>query len=268
MWTTLRVSDRDPYGTAFVQSGTQNAPAVILIHGLGLSQEIWDDHRDAFNEYRVISYDLYGHGGSAPAPRVADLALFAEQIAGLMDHLAIKTAHIVGFSIGGMINRRFAMDFPDRVLSLVILNSPHDRGEDAQALVEARAKSVRDQGAFSTFDEALKRWFTPQYLARGDGPARVRQWREEVDGESYAQTAWVLANGVVELIRPDPPVQARTLVMTCENDSGSTPKMAHDIAAEIDGAQCQIIPLLQHLGLMENPSIFDAAIVAHLKEDM
>ena len=86
----------------------------------------------------------------------------------------------------------------------------------------------------STLPAAIERWFTPGFRAsQPDRVDLVRQWRQRVDLEGYAQTAWVLANGVRELIRPPQPVTAPTLVMTSENDSGSTPAMAHAIAAEI-----------------------------------
>ena len=238
---------------------------MVLIHGLGLCRRLWDAHLPDFAGYRVLNYDLLGHGESAPVSGTATLSSYARQLSDLMDNLDIARAHIVGFSIGGMINRRFALDFPAKVASLVILNSPHDRGEDAQLAVETRAASVRDQGAFSTFDAALQRWFTPDYLATGDGPALVRDWRGMVDAESYAQTAWVLAHGVRELIAPAAPIAAPTLVMTCQNDSGSTPDMTHDIAAEISGATVKIVPRLQHLGLMEQPRTFTTPILEFIE---
>ncbi len=264
-WTTPRVSERAPDGTAFEVLGPEDGTRVVLIHGLGLSRQLWEAHLPAFAGHRVLLYDLYGHGESAPPPEAASLTVFSDQIAALMDHVGWADAHIVGFSIGGMINRRFALDFRARVRSLVILNSPHDRGDAAQAAVEARAQSVRDQGAFSTFDAALKRWFTPGYLENSDGGALVRHWRGQVDAESYAQTAWVLAHGVRELIAPIPAVDVPTLVMTCEKDSGSTPAMSEGIAAEIAGAELVIVPELQHLGLMERPELFAARVVAFLE---
>lgn len=267
MSTIPLASERAPDGTAYDLTG--DGPGVVLIHGLGLSRRLWDRHVDAFAGYRVLRYDLYGHGESASAPETATLALYARQIAGLMDHVGMDNAHIVGFSIGGMINRRFAMDFTHRVRSLVILNSPHDRGEAAQQAVEDRARAVRDQGAFSTFDAALRRWFTPECLAGPDGadapPRLVRDWRGQVDADSYAGAAWVLAHGVRELIAPRPPITAPALVMTCENDSGSTPAMTYDIAAEIAGAEVGIIPRLQHLGLMEDPAAFTKPILSFLE---
>ena len=254
-----------PDGTSYDLTGPDHGPVVVLIHGLGLCRDVFAGMRDAFYGFRVLSYDLYGHGASAPPPATASLTVYSDQLAGLMDHLGIASAHIVGFSIGGMINRRFALDHADKVASLVILNSPHDRGAEAQAQVEARAASVREQGAFSTFDAAVRRWFTPAYVEAGEGPALVRAWREKVDAESYAQAAWVLANGVVELTGRDGEIAKPTLVITCENDSGSTPKMSHDIGAEIAGADVQIIPKLQHLGLMEDPDAFTTPILAFLE---
>lgn len=256
---------RAPDGTDYDLTGPAGAPNVVLIHGLGLTRDVFDKMRLWFEPYRVLAYDLYGHGQSGPAPDAVTLTLLARQVTGLMDVVGMDRAHLVGFSIGGMINRRVALDAPDRVASLVILNSPHDRGEAAQAQVEQRAKTVGQGGAMATMDAALKRWFTPGYLEHGQGPSQVRTWREQVHPESYAGTAWVLANGVRELIAPAPPISAPTLVMTCENDSGSTPAMSRAIAAEIAGSDCRIVPRLQHLGLMEEPDLFSKPIAEFLE---
>ena len=239
---------------------------VVLIHGLGLCRHLWSPYVPVLaRQFRVVNYDLYGHGNSAPINDKASLALYASQLAHLMDHLDIPNATIIGFSIGGMINRRFAMDYPERANALAILNSPHDRGEKAQLLVEERAAKVREQGALATLDDALKRWFTQQYLEVGDGVEKVRQWRGQVDAESYAETAWVLANGVRELISPAIKISEPSLVMTCENDTGSTPEMSHRIASEIEGSDTVIIPELKHLGLMEKPELFTEPLLSFLE---
>ena len=261
-------------GTAYDLHGPVGAPVVALIHGLGLCRALWDDHINALAaKYRVLTYDLYGHGGSTPAPRTPDLRLYSDQLALVLREIGAGPAAIVGFSIGGMINRRFAMDHAAQAACLVIMNSPHNRGEALQQMVEDRAKSVRNQGAMSTMDDALKRWFTPDYLAhqgpgRGNGADLVRRWRGMVDAESYAGAAWVLAHGVRELVAPTPPITHPALVLTCENGTGSTPQMTHDIAAEIDGSETLIIPHLQHLGLMEHPAAFTRPILDYLKRTL
>lgn len=257
-------------GTAYEVLGEDGAPAIVLVHGVGLSRHQWTPHiPELTRHFRVVNYDIYGHGDSDAPPRTASLALYAEQIASVLDAASIRRAAIVGFSIGGMINRRFALDFPDRVTALCILNSPHDRGVDGQAQVEQRAAKVSEHGSLSTFDAALERWFTPGFLA-GDSPlpSLVRDWRVQADPEGYAQAYWVLAHGVRELIDPSPPIVAPTLVATCENDTGSTPAMSHTIACEIDGAETVIVEHFKHLGLVEDPVQFTDLIVDYLHRNL
>jgi pimeloyl-ACP methyl ester carboxylesterase len=119
----------------------------VLIHGLGLSRRLWDAHLAAYSGFRVLRYDLYGHGESALFGAETSLTVYADHTAKLMDHVGVDRAHIVGFSIGGMINRRFALDYPEKTGSLVILNSPHNRGAMALEAVEGRAIAARQLGA-------------------------------------------------------------------------------------------------------------------------
>lgn len=247
-----------PDGTAYDLAGPEGAPVVVLIHGLGLTRATWTDHVPSFaDRFRVLTYDLCGHGESALPKEPPSLTVLSEQILRLLDHLGVERAALVGFSLGGMINRRFAMDHPDSVTALVIQNSPHERDPAAQALVEQRARDTGAGGPAATIDETLGRWFTPGFLA--DHPETVAWVRETVlanDPGNYTGHRIVLAAGVTELIRPDPPITLPTLVMTCENDTGSTPAMSHAIAGEIAGAETIIVPGLQHLGLLERPDLF------------
>jgi len=258
-------------GTAYEVSGPVGAPAVVLIHGLGLNRHTWRAHEAALAaRYRVVNYDLYGHGESAAPPATPSLALFAGQVLGLMDELGIAEGVLAGFSLGGMINRRLALDHPDRVRALAILNSPHERGAEAQRRVEEQATRSEAGGPAATLDAAIERWFTPAFrAARPDVIAEVRRWVLANDPECYARCRGVLAHGVLELIRPDPPIPdppiaLPTLVMTCENDSGSTPAMSHAIAAEIAGSETIIVPGLQHMGLIEQPALFTGPLLRFL----
>ena len=250
-----------PKGTAYDLTGPATAPVAVLIHGLGLTRQIWADHLRALSDaYHVLTYDLCGHGQSVLPDLTPSLTVLSDQLRDLMDHLSIARAALIGFSLGGMINRRFAMDHPDRVSALVILNSPHERSPEGQRLVENRA-AASDAGPAATIEATLERWFTPRFrTSHPDAVAWVRASVLANDPGNFACHRQVLAHGVKELIRPDPPITHPTLVMTCENDTGSTPDMSRAIAAEIPGAHVQIIPALQHLGLIEQPTLFTAPI--------
>ena len=258
-------AQQTPDGTAWEIAGPDGAPVMALIHGLGLCRGLWAPLMPALAaRWRVLAYDLPGHGDSAPAAGEVTLGTFSDQLARVMDAAGVERAAVVGFSIGGMINRRFALDHPGRVGALAILNSPHERTPEAQAAVEARARAAGDS-TLATMEAALERWFTPAFrAARPEVMAQLRHWRASADPAGYAAAAWVLAHGVRELVRPAPPIAAPTLVMTCEHDSGSTPDMARAIAAEIAGAELRIVPALRHLGLLEDPDAFTAPLLGFL----
>ena len=96
----------------------------------------------------------------------------------------------------------------------------------------------------------------------------VRAWVLANDPRTYTEVRQVLASGVTELIRPQQSIDTPTLVITCENDSGSNPDMAYGISSEIDGAQTVIIPRLQHMGLSEQPELFISEIVRFLDDSI
>ena len=119
------MADTAPDGTIFETHGSPEAPPVFLIHGLGLNRACWQWTVPALeNRFRVITYDLFGHGDSPPPPSTPSLSLFARQAGDLMDHLGVNTASFVGFSLGGMIARKIAQEMPERTTALLRLHFP------------------------------------------------------------------------------------------------------------------------------------------------
>ena len=258
-------------GTAYEITGRKGAAWVVLIHGLGLTRaSTWGGIAPILaQEFRILSYDLLGHGETdLPSGRV-DLKRLGQQVIDLMDDLSIDRAALVGFSLGGMINRRVAIDHPSRVSALGILNAPHERGEKQQRLVEERARASSAEGPSANIDTTLARWFTPYF--RFHSSQHVAALRDIVvanDPKNYAIHRQILAEGVTELIRPTPPLKQPSLIMTCQNDSGSTPAMSQAIAEEIMGSELNILPKLQHLGLLEDPKAFADPLLAFLRSKL
>lgn len=251
-----------PDGTAFDLSGPPDAPCVVLIHGLGLNRACWQWTEPALQDaYRVLTYDLYGHGASADPPGQPSLALFSRQLQGLLDHCGIAGGCIAGFSLGGMIARRFAMDAPERTRALIVLHSPHRRDPGAQAAILARVTQARDEGPGATVEAALARWFTEGFrAAHPETTDLVRGWVLANRQEVYHRIYRVLAEGVDEIVAPRPPVRCPALVMTGDEDHGNDPRMTRAIAAEIDGAQAVILPGLRHMALAEDPAAVNGPV--------
>ena len=249
-------------GTVYELTGPQDAAVVVLIHGLGMNRKMWRDCAEALSDqFRVLAYDLAGHGESSLPSHMPSLSLFSSQLRHLIAELNIDSCSAVGFSLGGMINRRFAIDYPECTDSLIILNSPHQRDEVEQKLIEQRVADTSDGGPQATLQTSLERWFTPEFMAaESDIVNEVGSWILRNDPAVYTQCRKVLAAGVKELIDPQPPIRIPTLIMTCEFDSGSTPWMSQSIAKEIENSKCVIVPRLQHMGLMEKPDLFISPI--------
>ena len=268
--TAASVTQRGPDGTAYELSGRDGGPLVVLIHGLGLSRDLWRDHvPELAASYRVLTYDLIGHAEGPQLPASLTLTSFSEQLIGLLDHLGEPSAALVGFSLGGMINRRAALDHPERVAALAIFNSPHERDPEAQRIVEERAALSVSEGPAANLEETLERWFTPEFLA--SRPEIIEGIRSRIlanDREAYGRCREVLAGGVKELVRPEPGIAKPSLVMTCEQDSGSTPAMSQAIAAEIPGAEVAIVPGLRHMGLVEQPPLYTAPLLTFLERTL
>ena len=256
-----------PDGTAYDVFGSPQSPWVVLIHGLGLNQACWQWTIPALqNDFCILTYDLYGHGMSADPPDTPSLSLFSRQLLGVMDHCNASSAAIVGFSLGGMIARRFAQDIPARVDALGILHSPHQRTAEAQAAIRARVDQAREHGPEVTVEAALKRWFTSDFRAANpDMMGTVRGWVLANRTGVYHTVYSVLADGIDEIAAPTPPISCPTLVITGDEDYGNGPEMTRAIAAEITGAQTLILNGLRHMALAEDPEAINGPLQRFLK---
>jgi pimeloyl-ACP methyl ester carboxylesterase len=105
-------------------TGPRNAPAIVLLHGFGSSLDTWEPWAKALSaRYRVIRFDLPGFGMTGPDPKNDYSDERAVRIiAGLLDQLGIKRAHIIGNSLGGRIAWTFAASQPERTARLVLIS--------------------------------------------------------------------------------------------------------------------------------------------------
>ena len=251
-----------PDGTNFTLNGPKSAPVVVLIHGLGLNKDCWQWMiPDLTDSYCVLSYDLHGHGESNDPGTEPNLSLFSKQLIDLLDFCKIQKAVIIGFSLGGMVARRFAQDAPQKSQGMVILHSPHKRSNAAQAAILKRVDQARTMGPQSTVEAALERWFTdPFRKANPNLMNKIRQWVMTNRKEVYHTIYKVLATGIDEIVKPNPALICPSLVITGDQDFGNGPEMAFAIAAEIPGAKALVLPALRHMALAESPKAVNKPI--------
>ena len=245
-----------------------SGPSVALVHGFGLNRAMWQWQLPALTpHFSVLTYDLLGHGESADPSGTPDLAMFSGQLLRIMDRCGIERAAVAGFSLGGMIARRFALDHPDRLSALAILHSPHDRSPAERDAVRERVRQTQVHGPSANVDSVLERWFTP--ACRTQAPElidQVRWWITRNDPKVYSRIYGVLAEGDSDIVQGLERIGCPTLVMTGEDDPGNTPAMAWAMAELIPGARLVVLPGLRHMALAESPPAVNEPLCAFLKD--
>ena len=259
-------AERTPAGTSYLATG-QGHP-VVLIHGVGLNKEMWGGQVVGLApHYQVIAYDMLGHGASPRPAADTQLRGYAEQLEELLDHLGLAQATVIGFSMGGLVARAFALHFPQRISGMVILNSVFNRSAEQRAGVIARTSQAAEHGPDANAAEALSRWFSREYQAANPAQiAAIRQVLADNDPQGYLTTYTLFATQDMYRAEDLHRIQVPTLIATGELDPGSTPEMARQLAAHIPGAQVAILPEQRHMMPVESPRLVNQVLLEFLTQ--
>ncbi|MEX5549479.1 alpha/beta fold hydrolase [Pseudomonas pergaminensis] len=258
-------AERTPAGTSYLATG-QGQP-VVLIHGVGLNKEMWGGQVVGLApHYRVITYDMLGHGASPRPENGTPLLGYADQLLELLDHLQLLQATVIGFSMGGLVARAFALHYPERLKSLVVLNSVFNRSPEQRAGVIARTAQAAEHGPDANAEAALSRWFSREYQAAN--PAQIAALRQTLAGndpQGYLTTYELFATQ--DMYRADElgNIKSPTLVATGELDPGSTPQMARQLADQIPGATVAILAEQRHMMPVESPRLVNQLLLDFLE---
>lgn len=264
-----RVPESLKYGDTAATVAGDGAP-VVLVHGMGLNLSMWDGQMPPLAaRFRVVAYDLLGHGRSDASPGPYAMDDFVDQLARLLDRLEIDRCALVGFSLGGLIVQAFALAHPGRVDAVAILNAGHGRSVEERAGMLERLKIAQNSGHGATVEMALERWFTPDFAARRpDVIETVRRWMHANDPAVYPEIYRVLVHGDRPLTDAISAIRCPALVLACEGDTGNSPDMARRMVARIANARLAIVPGLKHMGLMEDPGAINDILVPFLVESL
>ena len=107
-------------GTYYLFNKKDQEVPIVFVHGVGLTHEIWQPQLEFFNYHSNIAYDILGHGRSPLEEGEISFDDFSKQLIELLDHLKIKKIHLVGFSIGSLIARNFAIKHNERLQTLTL----------------------------------------------------------------------------------------------------------------------------------------------------
>jgi 3-oxoadipate enol-lactonase len=244
--------------------GPAGAPIVMLSHSLAATREMWKPQLPALTkEYRVLNYDMRGHGRSSVTAPPYSFATLTADVVALLDHLKIERVAFVGLSIGGMIAQHLAIHHPQRLRCAVICCSTSAIPVTVRPVWDERIAAVEGGGMATQVATTLERWFTAPY--RAAHPETV-EWiggmikNTPVQGFVGCGRAIQGLNITAELSKVKLPV----LVLAGEKDPGLPPAMSAAIHGAIAGSEYTVIPDAAHIANVEQVEAFTQAVTGFL----
>jgi 3-oxoadipate enol-lactonase len=234
----------------YVIDGPTDAPVVVFSNSLASDLGIWSEVAEALcGQYRVLRYDLRGHGGTGATPGEYSIALLGQDLLALLDALHFKKVHLVGLSIGGMIAQSVAATAPQRFLSLVLCATS---SESVPAIWEQRLDIARRCGFGELIEPTLLRWFTPETHKREpELIASTRRMISETSTSGYVGSAAALRD--MNLMSLLAQITAPTLLVAGQNDESTPVAGMEAMCRAIPDARLVALPGAAHLLALERP---------------
>ncbi|MCX4514582.1 4-carboxymuconolactone decarboxylase [Streptomyces sp. NBC_01619] len=254
------MSETPPNTLQYRVDGPEDAPVLILAPSLGTTWHMWDRQvPELSRQWRVLRFDLPGHGG-APAHPAGSMTELADRLVATLDELGIQRFGYAGCSIGGAIGIELALRLPHRVASLALVAASPRFGTADE--FRRRGVIVRTNGLDPVARTAPESWFTSGFA--GAQPAIV-EWAVQMvrttDPGCYIAACEALAAFDVraDLGRVGVP----TLVLVGSEDQLTGPAEARTLVAGIPDARLALVPGASHLAPVEQPGAVTDLLVRH-----
>jgi 2-hydroxy-6-oxonona-2,4-dienedioate hydrolase len=276
VWTDLAGTDHSirqvqvgSWSTRVLECGS--GTPFVLMHGTGGHLEAYARNLRALAaRYHVIAYDYPGHGWTTTARADLEIGDYLDHLAGLLDALGVRRAHLGGESLGGWVAAKFAARHPDRVDRLV-LNTPG--GTMATPEVMRRIRDLSQAAADDPNDERIRarlEWLMADPRSVTDELVAIR--RGVYSRPGFAESMrHILCLQDPEIRRRNlvsddelAAITAPTLVIWTSDDPSGPAKAGLDMAGRIPGGQFRLIDAAGHWPQWEQPEQFDRIVLEFL----
>ena len=264
-----RVNDIDLY----YQVHGQGHP-LLLIQGFGGGHEGWFFQTRAFKKhYQVIVFDNRGIGRTDRSPAPYTIKTMADDAIGLLNHLGIDSAHVLGMSLGGMVAQEVAISYPERVRKLVLVCTSPGEGEitdiDPEMLKAIGIKEgssqpdLRSVDFHKTVSAIVSLAFNKRLYRMVLVPlSKYHLKRVGVEGHLEQMEA-VVGHSTLDRLHL---IEAPTLVITGTEDRIVLPRSSEEIASRIPNARLVKVEGGSHAFFMEMRGRFNREILDFLRE--
>ena len=233
---------------------------LLLIAGLGADSSIWSGVVKEFSKrFKTIVFDNRGSGRSGLFGRPHTVRRLADDAVGLLDHLKIERAHVIGHSMGGYIAQELAINYPGRVNKLILESTAPVTSSRNKVLFFELYRKLRQKGPFEAWIKTWTYWlFSPKTFDNG---SFVETFIKLAEKYPYHSSAGGFKTQVEAAVKFDSrkrlsAIKAKTLIIEGEDDILIRPDEARLLAKHIRGSNLRLIKNTAHYVHLENPSIF------------
>jgi pimeloyl-ACP methyl ester carboxylesterase len=253
------------YREAVAGSTRADAPALILLHGIGSASASWVWQLESLRAHaRIVAWDAPGYGRSAPVSDAGNAGAWADALAALLDALGIGRGIVVGHSLGAIMATAFAASFPERVERMVLAAPAAGYGDGDRALRERiyreRVAGIEESGAEAMAARRSARLLSPSASPRA--LAWVRWNMAQLNPSGYGQAAALLSGDSVA--RHAARAAAPAAVIVGADDVVTTPDKCRAVAALWPGTPFRLLQDAGHALHVEAPARFDTMLLGAL----
>lgn len=244
---------------SFIDEGKKGAPVILFIHGFPFNKSMWDRQVEILKEnWRVIAYDVRGHGSSDAGDKDFSIGLFVKDLLSLMDALKIDKTILCGLSMGGYIALNAIENYQGRFSGLILCdtNCIADTPEVKEKRMNA-IENIRKNGVEKYAEESIKNLFAPgSFTSRKEEVADVKRMILNTSEQSLCKTLMALSLRKETCTRLSE-IKVPVLIMAGEEDILTPPAAAKLMHEKIEGSVLQIIKNAGHLSNLENTDEFN-----------
>jgi 3-oxoadipate enol-lactonase len=236
--------------------GKEGAPWLVLSHSLACSVRMWDPQVEAFKgRYRILNYDMRGHGATSAPPGPYSLDMLADDVLGLAKLLKMEKARYCGLSIGGMIGQTIAIRGGGPFERMVLADTTHTQPPEAIKQWEDRIRIAQTQGMAALVESTMERWFTAPF--RATPPARrIAGLISSTPAAGYIGCG----QAIMKLNTTARLKDIRLPVLTITGEQDGAAAGTRYIGEHIPGAKFVNIAQAAHIANVEQPEAFNRAL--------
>jgi len=247
---------------AWTEVGDRSDRTLLMIHALGGDRQMWERQLPSLAAIRrVVMVDLPGHGTSTAAPGPYAVRDLGEDMLDIATGAGADRFDLCGMSLGGLISLWMAARAPDRVRSLIASNTAARIG--TEEIWQARIDAIAEGGMAAVPEQALGRYFTPDFAAADPGTfERTTRTLLSTDPAAYMSCCAALRDADLrELVEA---IQCPTLVIGGSKDISTPPEDSAWLHDHIAGSELALIDGAPHFANLEKHEEWTAVVTAFL----